>query len=90
MLSNADNQLLTQTGPDTPMGQYFRRYWQPVALSRELPHPDCAPLRVRVMGEALLAFRDSTGAVGLIDPRCPHRGADLHYGSRALRGSGLH
>ncbi|MFM7571452.1 MAG: Rieske 2Fe-2S domain-containing protein [Betaproteobacteria bacterium] len=62
------------------MGQYFRRYWQPVALSRELPHPDCAPLRVRVMGEALLAFRDSTGAVGLIDPRCPHRGADLYYG----------
>jgi len=80
MLSNADNQVLTRTGPDTPMGQYFRRFWQPVALSRELPHPDCAPLRVRVLGEALLAFRDSTGAVGLIDPRCPHRGADLYYG----------
>ena len=80
MLSPADNQLLTQTGPDTPMGRYFRRFWQPVALSRELPEPDCPPIRVRVMGESLLAFRDSTGAVGLIDPRCPHRGADLFYG----------
>ncbi len=80
MLSCADNELLTRTSPDTPMGRYFRRYWQPVALSRELPEPDCAPLRVVVMGEPLLAFRDSTGAVGLIDPRCPHRGADLYYG----------
>ena len=80
MLTPADNDRLTQTGPDTPMGRYFRRFWQPIALSRELPEPDCAPLRVKVMGEALLAFRDSTGAVGLIDPRCPHRGADLYYG----------
>lgn len=80
MLSPADNDLLTRTGPDTPMGRYFRRFWQPVALSRELPEPDGPPLRVKVMGEALLAFRDSTGSVGLIDPRCPHRGADLYYG----------
>ncbi|MGE0873880.1 MAG: Rieske 2Fe-2S domain-containing protein [Burkholderiales bacterium] len=62
------------------MGEYFRRFWQPVALSRELPAPDCAPRRVQVMGENLLLFRDTDGQVGLIEPRCPHRGADLFYG----------
>jgi phthalate 4,5-dioxygenase oxygenase subunit len=80
MLSAADNELLTRTGAGTAMGEYFRRYWQPVALSRELPEPDCAPLRVKVLGEELVAFRDSQGRVGLIEPHCAHRGADLFFG----------
>ncbi|OZI60778.1 Rieske 2Fe-2S domain-containing protein [Bordetella genomosp. 11] len=80
MLTAPDNDLLTLTGPDQPMGQYFRRYWQPVALSRELPEPDGPPVRVQVMGEKLLAFRDTQGRVGLVEPVCPHRGADLYYG----------
>lgn len=80
MLSREDNELLTRTGPDTAMGRYFRRFWQPVALSRELPEPDGPPLRVRIMGEDLVAFRNSKGVVGLVDARCPHRGANLYYG----------
>ncbi len=80
MLSATDNELLTRTGTDTPMGQLFRRFWQPVALSRELPEPDGVPLRVKVLGENLLAFRDTQGRVGLVEPRCPHRGADLYFG----------
>ncbi len=80
MLSRQDNELLTRTDHDTAMGAYFRRFWQPVLLSRELPEPDGAPRRVQVMGESLLAFRDSSGRVGLVEPRCPHRGADLYFG----------
>jgi phthalate 4,5-dioxygenase oxygenase subunit len=80
MLSAADNELLVRTGPGTPMGEYFRRYWLPVALSRELPAPDCAPLRIKVMGECLVAFRDTQGRVGVIEPECAHRGANLFFG----------
>jgi phenylpropionate dioxygenase-like ring-hydroxylating dioxygenase large terminal subunit len=80
VLTAADNEILTRTGRETPMGQYFRRFWQPVALSEELPQADGPPIRVRVMGEDLVAFRDSSGRVGLVDRRCPHRGADLYYG----------
>ncbi|HEY1288583.1 MAG TPA: Rieske 2Fe-2S domain-containing protein [Burkholderiales bacterium] len=80
MLSSADNELLTRTGPGTPMGEYFRRYWLPVALSRELAEPDGTPLRVEILGEKLLAFRDTQGRVGLVEPACAHRGADLFYG----------
>lgn len=80
MLSIEDNELLTRTGPDTPMGQFFRSFWMPVALSQELPEPDCPPIRLKVMGEDLVAFRDSNGRVGLIEPHCPHRGADLFFG----------
>jgi len=80
MLSAADNELLTRTGPGTVMGEYFRRYWLPVALSHELPEPDCAPLRVQMLGEELVAFRDTQKRVGLIEPACAHRGANLFYG----------
>ena len=80
MLSATDNDLLTKTGPGTPMGDYFRRFWVPVLLSRELPKPDGAPVRVTLMGEELVAFRDTRGRVGLLDPRCPHRGANLFFG----------
>ncbi len=80
MLSAADNELLTRTGPTTPMGGYFRRFWQPVALSCELPEPDCAPIRVKILGEELVAFRDTRGRVGLLEPQCAHRGANLFFG----------
>jgi len=80
MLSAADNELLTRTGAGTPMGDYFRRYWLPVALSSEMPEPDSPPIRVKVMGEELVAFRDSNGRVGLIEPRCAHRGSNLFFG----------
>jgi len=80
MLSAHDNELLTRTGPGTPMGDFFRRFWVPILLSRELPEPDGPPLRVRVMRDDLVAFRDTRGRVGLLDPRCPHRGANLFFG----------
>ena len=66
MLSAADNELLVRSGPGTAMGEYFRRYWLPVLLSRELPEPDGAPMRVQVLGEELVAFRDTQGRVGLM------------------------
>lgn len=80
MLSAEDNDLLTRTGAGTPMGAYFRRFWQPVALSEELAAPDGPPIRIEVMGEALVAFRDTKGSIGVFDARCPHRGADLFFG----------
>src|SRR5258706_1221937 len=80
MLSAADSELLVRTGPGTAMGEYFRRFWLPVALSREMPEPDSPPLRVKLMGEELVAFRDTNGRVGLIEPYCAHRGANLFYG----------
>jgi phthalate 4,5-dioxygenase oxygenase subunit len=79
MLSSADNELLTRTGAGTPMGEYFRRFWQPIALSSELA-ADGPPVRVQVMGECLLAFRDTQGRVGLVEPQCAHRGANLFFG----------
>ena len=80
MLSEADNILLTRTGPGTDMGALMRRFWQPVLLSAELPERDGPPLRVTVLGEDLRAFRATDGTVGLVSPRCPHRGADLFFG----------
>ncbi len=80
MLTVEENETLTQTGPETAMGQYFRRFWQPVALCEELPEPDDAPVRINVMGEDLIAFRDMGGRIGLVDRNCPHRGADLFFG----------
>ena len=80
MLSEADNVLLTRTGPETPMGDVFRRFWHPVLLSAELPERDGPPVRVTVLGEDLRAFRSTGGTVGLVSPRCPHRGADLFFG----------
>ena len=77
MLSKQDNELLTQVGPGTPMGDVMRRYWMPALLSWELPGPDCAPVRVKLLGEYLVAFRDTDGKVGIIDELCPHRCASL-------------
>jgi len=80
MLRQAENDLLTQTGPGTPMGELFRRFWLPALLPEELPEPDCAPVRFRMLGENLVAFRDSNGAVSFIQDACPHRGASLFFG----------
>jgi phthalate 4,5-dioxygenase oxygenase subunit len=80
MLTEADNILLTRTGPKTPMGDLFRRFWQPVLLSAQLPDRDGPPLRLTVLGEDLRAFRATDGSVGLVSPNCPHRGADLFFG----------
>ncbi len=75
-----ENRLLTETGPGTPMGNYFRRFWLPALLSEELPSPGCPPVRVTLLGEELVAFRDAGGNVGLLDRYCPHRGNDLFFG----------
>ncbi|WP_417515421.1 Rieske 2Fe-2S domain-containing protein [Minwuia sp.] len=80
MLTREDNELLTRTGPDTPMGALFRRFWQPVALAEEVATPDEPPKRVRYMGEDFLLFRQTDGKIGLVEPRCAHRGADLYFG----------
>ena len=79
MLSQAENDLLTQVGPGTPAGTLFRRYWHPVALSRELPE-GAAPLAVRLLGEDLTLFRDEFGRLGLLGLHCSHRRSDLSYG----------
>ena len=80
MLSREDNRLLTQTNQGTPMGNLIRCYWVPALLSEEIPEPDCAPARVRMLGEALVAFRDTHGRIGLIGEHCAHRGTSLFYG----------
>lgn len=80
MLSGEDNELLTKVGPETPMGQMMRRYWIPACLSEEIAELEGTPLRVRLLGENLVAFRDTTGRVGLLGERCPHRGASLVLG----------
>lgn len=80
MLTGEENARLTQVGPGTPMGRLMRRYWLPALLSEEVAEPDGAPVRVRLLGEDLLAFRDTTGAVGLVSAFCPHRRAPLFFG----------
>ena len=78
MTTSAEAELLTRTGPGTAGGDLLRRYWQPVALARELK--DDEPLPVQVMGEALVLFRDPDGKPALLGQACPHRCADLSYG----------
>ncbi|HXF54722.1 MAG TPA: Rieske 2Fe-2S domain-containing protein, partial [Hyphomicrobiaceae bacterium] len=80
MLRKEQNDLLTQTGPGTPMGALFRCYWIPALLARELPENDCPPVRVKLLSERLLAIRDSQGRMGLIDEFCAHRGVSLWFG----------
>src|SRR5437867_1080720 len=79
MLSKADNELITRVGPGTPMGNLMRQYWIPVLFSWEL-EADGPPERVRLLGEDLIAFRDSSGQPGLLAAHCPHRGASLFFG----------
>jgi phthalate 4,5-dioxygenase oxygenase subunit len=80
MLSREENELISRVGPGTPMGNLMRQYWLPALVSSELPSPDSDPVRVKLLGEELVAFRDSNGRVGLLANNCPHRGASLFFG----------
>jgi len=80
MLTREENELLTRTGPGTPLGALMRRYWLPALLAEEISAPDGRPVRVQLLGERLVAFRDSTGQVGLLEEACPHRGTSLALG----------
>jgi phthalate 4,5-dioxygenase oxygenase subunit len=80
MLPPEENDLITKVGPGTPLNAVMRRYWMPALLSREIAEPDCPPVRVRLLGEDLVAFRDSDGKVGLLGEHCPHRGTSLYFG----------
>ena len=80
MLSRDDNELLCRVGPGTAMGSLLRQYWIPALVGSELPAPDGPPVRVRLLGENLVAFRATSGRVGLIQSHCPHRGASLFFG----------
>ena len=80
MLSAEENRLLTDISPGAPMGELVRRYWIPVMMSEELPEPDGDPVRLRVLCEDLVIFRDSSGRVGLLPELCPHRRASLYFG----------
>jgi phthalate 4,5-dioxygenase oxygenase subunit len=80
MLRQEQSDLLTQTGPGTPGGRLFRSYWLPALLAEELPEDGSPPVRVKLLSERLLAFRDSEGRYGLIDEFCAHRGVSLWFG----------
>jgi len=80
MVTAAENEQLTRTGPGTVMGGLFRRYWVPFLQSHDIPEPDCPPVKVLLLSEKLLAFRDTDGNVGLIDEFCAHRGISLWFG----------
>ena len=80
MLSAEENDLLTRVGPGTPMGALMRRYWIPALFADRIATPDCTPVRVQLLGESLVAFRDSKGRAGLLDEQCPHRTASLYFG----------
>lgn len=80
MLSREENELLTMTGAGTPMGDLIRSYWIPALLTEEIPEPDCPPVRVHLLGEDLVAFRDSQGRIGLLAEHCAHRGTSLYFG----------
>ena len=80
MLTVERNEFVVRTGPSTPTGALLRRYWIPFLLSSELAEPDCPPVRVKLLSERLIAFRDTSGRIGLIDEFCAHRGVSLWFG----------
>jgi len=80
MLTGEENAMLTEVGPGTPMGELFRRFWMPAMLAEEIPGADCPPIRVKLLGESLVAFRDTNGIPGIVDANCPHRGAPMFFG----------
>ena len=86
MLTEKDNQLVTQTGPGTPMGEVMRRYWMPVLMSWEIEQADGEPAKVKILGENLVAFRDTQGRVGLVAEACPHRCVSLWLGRNEENG----
>ena len=79
MLSREQNERLTQVGPGTPMGELMRRYWHPLTGSSQL-NEENPTKEVRLLGEDLVLFRSTAGKVGLVEPSCPHRKANLSYG----------
>jgi phthalate 4,5-dioxygenase oxygenase subunit len=79
MTTATESEILTRTGPGTPLGTMMRQYWLPALLSREVV-ADGDPVRLMLLGEKLIAFRDSSGRVGIMDHRCPHRCASLFFG----------
>src|SRR5436190_9666886 len=86
MLSIQDNEVLCRVGKGTPMGDLMREYWIPAVRTDELPSPDCPPMRLRLLGENLIAFRTTSGAVGLFQNACPHRGASMFFGRNEEEG----
>jgi phthalate 4,5-dioxygenase oxygenase subunit len=86
MLSPANNETLCRVGPGTPMGELMRRFWIPAALSEELSVRDGPPVRVLLLGERLVAFRDTLGRIGLLQEACPHRGTSLALGANECGG----
>ncbi len=80
MLTREENDLLCRVEGDAPMGQLMRRHWIPVCMSEEVAEPDGKPVRLRILGTELVAFRDSNGKLGVLDGHCPHRGALLALG----------
>jgi len=86
MTRREQNELLTQTGAGTPMGELFRRYWIPALMSTELPEADCPPVRVQLLSERMIAFRDTAGKLGLTDEFCAHRGVSLWFGRNEEHG----
>jgi phthalate 4,5-dioxygenase len=80
MLTTEDNEIINHVGPGTLLGNLLRRYWTPALLSEEVPTPDSSPVKVRLLGDDLVAFRDSEGRVGLVDSCCPHRGSGMFFG----------
>ena len=86
MLTSTDNEYLVRVGPGTPMGTLLRRFWMPVMISTELPEPDCAPVRVKILCEDLVAWRNTDNSVGLMQNACPHRGASLFFGRNEENG----
>src|ERR1700759_225795 len=86
MLRKEQNDLLTQTGPGTPMGDMFRSYWIPALLSEELPENECPPVRVKLLSERLLAVPDTQSPYGVNDEFSAHRGVSLWYGRNEENG----
>jgi nitrite reductase/ring-hydroxylating ferredoxin subunit len=86
MTSKEENDRLTQVGPGTPMGELMRRYWIPAAFTHQVAEPAGAPIRVKLLGESLVLFRDGKGRLGLLDERCPHRTASLYFGRNEAAG----
>jgi phthalate 4,5-dioxygenase oxygenase subunit len=86
MLGSEDNELLCRVGPGTPMGDLMRQYWIQALMSTELSSPDCPPIRLRLLGENLIGFRVTSGAVGIVANACPHRGASLFFGRNEEEG----
>ena len=86
MLSTEENKILTQVGPGTPVGDVMRRYWMPALLSTDIPQADCPPVRLKLLGEELVAFRDTQGRIGLLEEFCPHRLASLFLGRNEENG----